>query len=56
MRFLVQFEMEDHHCMSCPMCQPDDSCFLQEEDYFDTWDDQMLGCPLDQLVELNETE
>jgi hypothetical protein len=48
MRFYIEFEMEKHHCMNCPMCDLDDMCNLQREDGIDTLEQQMANCPLEE--------
>ena len=52
MKYKIEFEIEKHHCMECPMCRLDDSCYFQQngggdgDGFFDTWEDQMTNCPL----------
>lgn len=39
------------HCLDCPMCDNNDDCTLQEGKRFDTWGEQMDGCPLIEIPE-----
>lgn len=43
----ISFEKESH-CLECPLRDAieDDSCRLQEEKDYGTWESQMANCPL----------
>lgn len=51
MSVLVKGMKKPNHCMSCPMCNGDDDCVLQDCKDFGTWEDQMKGCPIVELPE-----
>lgn len=50
MKFKVEFEMSEYHCLECPLRDNQDNCKLQP-DFCDidndTWEDLMVNCPLE---------
>ncbi len=40
-------EMEKHHCLNCDFrIENCDTCIFQPHDYFCSWEDQLVNCPL----------
>lgn len=46
MKFAIVFEMDEWHCINCPVCNCEDQCELIEDCDTDTWAEQLAKCPL----------
>lgn len=40
-------------CFDCPMCDNNDDCVVQEDKHFQTWEEQIAGCPLMEVPEIH---
>ncbi len=51
MKFIVKFEMKDHNCWDCPLCNGNDICNLLSHMDFEDVDEQLGYCLL-KIVEV----
>lgn len=48
--FTIELDENRTSCLGCPLCNSDDYCALQDDEfnylYNDTWDAMLSNCPL----------
>lgn len=49
-KYKFEIIMAEKHCVLCPLSKPDDDCPLQDG-HFNSYEEQVVGCPLAEVVE-----
>jgi len=43
---IIELKADRDTCINCPLCDADDVCQLQELGQTETWQEQLITCPL----------